>query len=266
MKISLLIVGFLVFGNLFGQQLKFKNNPIDTIIFASGSGGMRGRAYANYVIAYSTKDGKYLISDYFDFVEKPSGNRSSLIRKKKQYKSFIGKDVDIKLIEKLLVILEKLDNKPRFEDLELTMEEFQKLTDIKTVRRIAKKYYADYQFNLKYTSSENNLEFTDALQNKDTFNLYIRERFDTTWNKVATSNFEYSAIRIKSGSYKFGVSAESTFRQPWSTGSRKFINLKLSKLIAQIVPKNFREKRAFDLQPLIDDYITWFMRKRGYRL
>jgi hypothetical protein len=266
LKALYLIVSCLVFGNLFGQQLKFKNNTIDTITFASGTGGMRGGTYTNYVIAYSAKDKRYFISDYFDFVEKVSGNRKRLIKKKKQYKSFIGKDADIKLIEELLSVLEKLENKPRFEDLDLTTEEFKKLTDINAVRRIAKKYYADYQFNLRYTTNEKNLEFTNALQNKDTFNLYIKERFDTTRGKVETHNFDYSAIRIKAENFKFGISAESSFRQPWSTGSRKVVNLKLSKLMARIVPKNFGKEKVFDIQPLIDDYITWFMRKRGVRL
>lgn len=253
-------------GNLFGQQLKFKNNSIDTIIFASGTGGMRGGAYTNYVIAYSAKDKRYFISDYFDFVEKVSGSRSKLIKKKKQYKAYIGKDVNITLIEELLVILEKLENKPKFEDLDLTIGEFQKLTDINEVRKVARKYYADYQFNLKYTTREKNLDFINGLQSRDTFNIYIRERFDTTRGKVETHNFNYSAIRIKGDNFKFGISAENSFRQPWSTGSRKVVNLKLSKLMAQIVPKNFGTKELFDVQSIMVDYITWFMRKRGIRL
>ncbi len=253
-------------GNLFGQQLRFKNISIDTIVFASGTGGMRGGAFTNYVIAYSAKDSTYLISDYFDFVEKVSGNRKGLVKKKKQFKSFIGKDTDIKLIQELLEVLEKLDNKPKFEDLGLTMEEFQKLTDIKAVRKIARKYYVDFKFNLRYTTPEKNLEFVDALQNKDTFNLYIRTRFDTTFSKVETNNFDYAAIRIKSENFKFGISAENSFRQPWSTASRRVVSLKLSKLMAKIVPKNFRRKEAFDIQTIITDYITWFMRKRGIPL
>jgi hypothetical protein len=268
LKIILLIVSYLglVLGNLFGQQLKFKNNPVDTITFASGQGGMRGGKYTNYVIAYSKKDSTYFVSDYFDFGEKVSGNRKRLNKKKKQHKSFIGKDVDINLIKELLMTLEKLDNKPKFEDLGLTIEAFQKLTDIKTVRRIARKYYADYHFDLKYTTIEKNLEFINALQTKDTFNLYISARFDTLSRNVQTNNFDYSAIRIKSERFKFGISAENSFRQPWSTASRKVVNLKVSALMAQIVPKIFLRKEAFEAQTILNDYIKWFMRKRGIRL
>lgn len=253
-------------GNLFGQQLKFKNNDVDTITFASGAGGMRGGAYTNYVIVYSVKDSSYTIFDYFDYVEKVSGNRQRLIKKKKQYKSYIGKKIDIKLLEELIGVLEKLDNKPKFEDLGLSLAEFQKMADLNAAKKIAKKYYADYQFDLRYTTAEKNTDFVISLQNRDTFNLYIKTRFDTTWSRVETNSFDYSAIRIKSDEFKYGISAVNTFRQPWTTGNRKYVNLKVSRLMAQIVPKNFRRKDAFDIKTIVADYVEWFMRKRGYRL
>jgi hypothetical protein len=272
LKLLTLIVGLLLSNIVNGQQLKFRGFPVDTISIRSSSGGyqhggLKGRSdYFN--ITFDKKTNKYN-AEYKKNYSKTSSKPNATWEKVKQLNK--NKTVSNSSIEGLLNAFSTKNLKPTFENFGYNEKQFLSLTDGKHIRKVAKRYKRNWQFRRAYSSREENEIIFKGCQNLDTFSLFISSKFDTTHYILVTDYWDEMKVKITTNEKEFRFEGHypNTFKQPWydhSDTSKFFIpivNLNINRFLVEILPNKFYKRKTIELQSLTDNYIKWYLKRRG---
>jgi hypothetical protein len=277
MKGTFTIILLFCFSVLFGQQLKFNNENVDSIVIKSDVGAyqfddkgtFKGKqetiiiSYDKVLSQYVTKN-CYL--DNYEFETKTEINRV----KTKIKKPGIGKQIDSSQIMGLLNGLSQNKNTLSVINL-IDSIEFRNLVNEKRIRKVAKKYKIDWQFRMKYTTKTENQVFFKSCQSLDTLKIYLSERFDSAGYVMITdySNTINVIVSTTKKEYRFEGKYPNPLKQPWYNYSdttdllnSAILNLDINISLDNILPNDFLLRKSISKEALIDDYLVWYFERR----
>jgi hypothetical protein len=276
-KQLLIIIGLTISINASGQQLTYKGDFVDTLKIISNSSyyhfdtcGTTTEIYDEYILVFNKEKNNYILSPYqrteYKFTFKPDTS----FRKEKILKQ--GLVVDRLLITNLLKQLEISYIKPTFENIGMANKEFQKLTDKKHIIQVAKWHEADWHFKRAYSTKEQNELIFKGCQNIDTLNLYLSTAFDTSGYVMVTdvdSHFDV-IISTKKSNYRFEGKYPNPYKQPWynhsdkgSFASTSVLNFSINNALVSILPGSFTRLGTLKFEALTNEYIEWYLKRRG---
>ena len=207
---------------IFGQRLFFAGNAVDTLKINSNSSyyhfdtcGTSTGTKDEYVIVFENSTNQYVIDTYqrteYKVTFKPnnSSSKSKILAKRQKIKN--------DFLNNLLTELQTKSVPPNFNNIGLTVEMFNKLTDKKHIIKIAKSQDADWHFKKKYSTVDQNTLFFKNCQNVDTFNLFLKTVFDTTGYAMITDASDEFDIYISTNKTKFSFEGKypNPYKQPW---------------------------------------------------
>jgi hypothetical protein len=277
MKATFTIILSFCFSVLFGQQLKFNNENVDSIVIKADVGAYQFDDKGTFkgkqetiIITYDKVLSQYMIKNcYLDNYE--SETKSEIIRvKTKIKKTEIGKQIDSLQIMGLLKGLSQNKNTLSVINL-IDSIEFRDLVNEKRIRKVAKRYKIDWQFRMKYSTKAENEAFFKSCQSLDTLKIYLEERFDSTGYVMITdySNTINVIISTTKKDYCFEGKYPNPLKQPWYNHSdttdllnSAILNLDINISLDNILPKDFLLRRSISKEALIDDYLVWYFERR----
>lgn len=273
MKQFILFIALISSLSSIAQQLKYKDEDVDTIKIISNSSyfhfdscGTTTGIYDEYIIVFDKIKNNYILNPYQRTEYKYTFNPDTSIVKQKQLKQ--GLSIDKILIGELLNELEISYIKPTFENIGISKKEFLKLTNKKHFLQVANWYKVDWQFEKNYSSKEENKKIFNACQNIDTFNLYLDNEFDTSDYIVITDVDAHFEIIISTNKtdYRFEGKYPNTYKQPWylQTNDGDFkpiLNFSINQAIQKIVPTNFSNFKSLKIEELTNAYIKWYLKR-----
>lgn len=278
MRLLTPIAGLLLTSVVYGQQLKFRGLPVDTI-FINGSSGHfhfddKGTTTGRidiYIIAFDKTTNKYVVADYKIVSLKGTYKPNTSEQTVKHLSKDNGKVISNTNVDSLLTAFSSKYVKPTFENIGFDKQEFLSLTDEKHIRKVAKQYKQDWHFKMYYTTKEENNILFNGCQNIDTFNLFLSSKFDTTGYVMVTDVWDEMRVYIKTAGKEFGFEGKypNAFKQPWydhSDTSNVFagsiVNLNINRFLVAILPDKFYRRNTIELQSLTDNYIKWYLQRR----
>jgi len=279
MKALTFISGLLLTTVVYGQQLKFRGLPVDTI-FINGSSGYyhfdeKGTTTGRtdiYIIAFDMNASKYIVVDYKTVSMKGTFSPESSEKTVKHFNKEKGKSISNSSLDGLLTAFSSRYVKPTFENVGFDKQVFLSLTDEKHIRKVAKRYKQDWHFKMYYTTKEENRILFSGCQNIDTFNLFVNSKFDTTGYIMVTDVWDVMNVYIKTADNEFAFEGKypNAFKQPWydhSDNSKiiagSIVNLDINQFLVAILPDKFHGKNTIELQSLADNYIKWYLQRRN---
>lgn len=263
--------------SIFGQQLQFNGQLVDTIFIKShwsvyqfdNNGTTKGKADV-ISFTYNSNQNQYIIDQFYRDEYKRTFQPDTIKLMTKVYKSEIGKEIDFNKIEPLLTSLSSnISNQNLFTQVDTT--ELKELITKKQIRKVAKRYDIDWQFKKRYSSKEENKDFFKGCKSNDTLKLYLSERFDTSGYVIVTdySNTINIWISTNKAEYRFEGKYPNPVKQPWynhsdtsQTFGQAILNLKINQSLYDLLPKNFLLKETISNEALVNDYITWYFERR----
>jgi hypothetical protein len=279
MQFSTLIFGFLLTSVVSGQQLKFRGLPVDTI-FINGSSGHyhfddKGTTTGQsdiYRIAFDEATKNYVVTDYKTVSMKSTYKPDTSEQIVKYLTKDNGRIISNNIIDGLLTAFSSKYEQPIFENIGFDKQEFLWLTSEKHIRKVAKQYKQDSHFKIKYTTKQDNHILSKGCQNIDTFNLFVSSTFDTTGYVIITDVWNEITVYIKTTYKEFVFEGKypNAFKQPWYDHSdttngiaAPIINLNINRFLVAILPDRFHGRNTIELQSLTDNYIEWYLTRRG---
>jgi hypothetical protein len=261
---------------IFGQRLFFAGNAVDTLKINSNSSyyhfdtfGTSTGTKDEYVIVFENNTNQYVIDIYqrteYKVTFKPSNSTSKskiLARRQKIKNDFL---------KNLLTELQTKSVPPNFNNIGLTAEMFNKLTDKKHIIKIAKSQDADWHFKKKYSTGDQNTLFFKNCQNVDTFNLFLKTAFDTTEYVMMTDASDEFDIYISTNKTKFSFEGKypNPYKQPWydHTDKSKYLpsailNLSINSALVNILPDNFTSLWTIKIESLTNEYLMWYLKRK----
>jgi hypothetical protein len=260
-----------------GQQLTYMGDYVDTLKIISNSsfyhfddhGTTTGRL-DEYILVFNKEKNNYTLNPYKRTKYKHTIKPDASIRKEKILNQ--GKVVDRLLISNLLKQFEITYFKPTFDNIGISKEAFLKLTDKRHVIQVAKWRKADWCFKSAYSTKEQNEIIFKGCQNTDTLNLYLSSAFDTSGYVMITdvdSHFDVVVSTTKSN-YRFEGKYPNTYKQPWynhsdkgSVASSSILNFSINNALVNILPNRFLGLNTLKLEALTNEYIEWYLIRRG---
>lgn len=273
----LIIVGLAISISSTGQQLTYKGDIVDTVKIISNSSyyhfdscGTTSGIYEEYIIAYNKEKKNYILNPYqrteYKFTFKPE---TSLKKEKKLKK---GNVVDQLLISNLLEQFEISYRKPSFENIGISKDAFLKLTDKKHIIQVAKWHQSDWKFGKLYFTKEENEKIYRGCQSTDTFNLYLACSFDTAGYSMITDADDHFDVIFSTAQnkYRFEGKYPNSFKQPWYSylniegfPSASVLNFSINSALVEILPSNFSRVNTLKFEALTNEYIEWYLKRRG---
>ena len=277
MKNTLTIILFILSYSVFGQQLQFNGQLVDTIFIKShrsvyqfdDKGTTKGKADIISFV-YDSNQNQYVIDQFYRDEYKRTFKPDTIKLETKVYKSEIGKAIEIDRIESLLTSLStNARNRNLFAQVDTT--ELKVFINEKQIRKVAKWYDIAWQFKRKYSTKEQNEEFFTSCKSIDTLKIYLKERFDTSGYVMVTdySNTINIWISTNTTEYRFEGKYPNPVKQPWYNHSdtsltlgQPILNLKINQSLTELLPKDFLLKETISNEALVNDYITWYFERR----
>jgi len=277
MKIQLIILLTLLSTIIFGQQLKFKGELVDTIFIKShwsvyqfdDKGTTKGKANV-FSIVFDFKLNDYVINQYYQDEYVRTIRPDTIKIKTKDLNKGLKKNVAETKLEKLLNSLNK-NVEPKDLINQIDTVAFKEFVTAKQIKRIAKTHKIDWEFKRKYSTKEENLAFFKSCKSVDTLKLYFTERFDDVGYVVITdvSNTYNIIISTTNSEYQFEGKYPNPVKQPWYDHSDTsqnlpsiILNLNINKSLKKILPENFWQINTISDEMLFNDYITWYFKRR----
>lgn len=277
MKNTLTLILTLFVYSVFGQQLQFNGQLVDTIFIKShrsiyqfdNKGTTKGEADIISLI-FDSENKQYVIDQFCRDKYKGTFRPDTIKLKTKVYKSEIGKEIDVAKIKSLLTSLSTTDSNPNL----ISQVDKTKLKDLlteKQIRKVAKWYDIDWHFKRAYSTKKQNLEFFNGCKSMDTLKLYLTERFETSGYVMVTdySNTINIWISTNESEYRFEGKYPNPIKQPWyyhsntsQTFGQPILNLKINQSLSELLPKDFLLKETISNEALVNDYITWYFERR----
>lgn len=278
MRLLITLVSILLTTVVYGQQLKFRGLPVDTI-FINGTSGHyhfdnKGTTTGQndvYIIAFDKIANNYIVANHLKINFKSTYKPATTKRAIKHLNKDRGKVISHPKVDSLLAAFSTNYSKLTFESIGIDKQEFLSLTGEKHIRKVAKIYKEDWHFKMRYTTKERNDILFKGCQNIDTFNLYVATIFDTCGYIVVTDFWDEMHVHIKTASKEFGFEGKypNVFKQPWydhSDSSKDFagsiVNLKINSSLVAILPEKFYRRNTIELQSLMYNYIKWYLHRR----
>jgi hypothetical protein len=276
-KIIAIIIFLTVSINLFGQQLTFKGELMDTLKVISNrsyyhfdSCGTTTGVYDEYIIAYNKSVNKYFLSTYQRTEYKLTFKPDTSILEEKILKA--GKEIDRNLILNLLKEFEIAYIKPTFDNIGISKKKFLKLTNKKHVKKVAKWYEQEWHFKRTYSTKEEIEELFAGFQKPDTFNLYLETVYDTSSGYIIVADVDDHfgvIISTSKNKYQFEGKYPNPYKQPWYNytnsfrfDSKSIINFSINRALLELLPKKFSGVSTLKVEALIIDYIQWYLQRR----
>jgi hypothetical protein len=276
-KQLIFIFGLTIYISVSGQQLTYKGDLVDTIKITSNSSyyhfddqGTTTGSYYEYILVFNNKNEKYILNPYRKTEYKITFKPDTLIKKERILKQ--GIEVDRILISNLLHQFEINYIKPTFDNIGMTNDDFQKLTDKKHIIQVAKWHKTDWHFKKAYSTKEENEIIFKGCQNIDTFNLYLSTAFDTTEYVIVTDINDHFEVIIKTtqSNYRFEGKFPNSYKQPWYNLSDKYnftsssiLNFSINSSLVAMLPENFSRLGTLKFEALTNEYIEWYLKRRG---
>lgn len=260
-----------------GQQLTFKGDFVDTVKIISNSSyyhfdtcGTTTGVYDEYILVFSKEKNNYILNPYQRTKYKITFKPDTSFTKKKVLKQ--GNEVERLLVSELLKQFEINYLKPTFEKIGITNEDFLILTDKKHIIQVAKWHKVEWRFKKSYSTKEQNETLFKGCQNIDTFNLYLSTEFDRSAYVIVTDIDDHFDVIIstKKTNFKFEGKYPNSYRQPWYLHSNEsdftstsILNFSINKALVDILPNNFSKLNTLKVEALINEYIEWYLKRRG---
>lgn len=274
---QIITIIFLFFTTIiFGQRLLFAGNNVDTLKINSNSSyyhfdtcGTSTGTEDEYIIVFENNTNQYVIESYqrteYKVTFKPGNSTSKTkILSKRQ-------NINNDFIKNLLTELQTKSKAPNFNNIGLTAEIFNKLTDTKHIIKIAKSQDADWHFKREYSTNEQNTLFFKSCQNVDTFNLFLKTAFDTIGYAMITDVSDEINIYISSDKTKFRFEGKypNPYYQPWYDHTDKnkhlpsaILNLSINNALVNILPYNFASLWSKKIEALTNEYLLWYLKRK----
>ena len=260
-----------------GQPLIYKGDFVDTVQIISNSSyyhfdsrGTTTGIYDEYTMIFNKDKNNYILDPYQRTKYKITHRPDTSFTKTRRLKQ--GDLMDRLLLAELLKQLEISHKKPTFDKTGMTNEEFLKLTDKKYILKVAKWHKKDRYFTKAYSTKEQNEAVFKGCQNIDTLNLYLATAFDTS-GYVVVSDVDNSCeiiISTISADYRFEGKYPNPFKQPWYNHSdpghsipTNVLNFSINSALIAILPSNFSGRETLKFEALTNEYIIWYLKRRG---
>ena len=277
MKNTLTLILTILSYSVFGQQVQFKGQSVDTIFIKSHisvyqfDDNKTSKGKADVIsITFDHNDNQYVIDRFYRDEYKRTFRPDTIKLETKVYKSQIGKSVDSTKIEILLTSLSSsVKNQNLFAQVD-TVKIKNYLTK-KQIRKVAKWYDIDWYFKGRYSTNEQNIEFFKGCKSIDTLKIYLTERFDTSGYPMITdySNTINIWISTNQSGFRYEGKYPNPIKQPWydhSDTSKVFgqpvLNLKINQALVNLLPDDFLLKETISDEALVNDYVTWYFERR----
>ena len=259
------------------QAPLFKGNFVDTIKIAStfsvyqfDDKGTTIGTHEEYVIVFDKAQNKFIFDSHERTNCTITFKPDSITTRNTVFKERDG--IDDLEIEELLRQCELWNAKPSLDQIGISTKDFMKCTNSRHIKRVGRRVGENWMFRRRYSIKKENKKLFRACQNIDTLNLYLSTTFDLNVFTVVTDFDDDFTITISTTreDYSFQGKFPNAYRQPWymyvgkeNTHSASILNFGINKAVLKILPKDF--SREFTLKPeiLIDDYIQWYLRRRG---
>lgn len=277
MKQILILIGLTISLSVTGQQLTYKGGFVDTVKIISNSSyfhfdtfGTTTGIYDEYILVFNKEKNNYILNPYQRTKYKITFKPDTSFTKKKVLKQ--GILVEQSLVSELLKQFEINYLKPTFEQIGMTNEGFLKLTDKKHIIQVAKWNKEDWHFKKSYSTRDQNETIFKGCQNIDTFNFYLATAFDTSGYVMVTDVDDHFDVIISTtkGNYRFEGKYPNSFKQPWynhsdkgSFASTSVLNFSINSALVAILPGKFSRLETLKFEALINEYIEWYLKRRG---
>jgi hypothetical protein len=280
MKIILSVILTILSCTLFGQQLRFNNELVDTIFIQShessyqfdDQGATKGKADV-ISITFDLARNQYVIDQCYRDEYIRTTRPDTIKVDTRNYKVKIGRSINTKEIEALFTSLStRIDQQALFEQIDTT--ELKKHLTEKQIRRVAKWYEVDWKFRRRYSTKEENSAFFESCKSLDTLKTYLIERFDTSGYAIISDYSSTINIRIstRQTEYRFEGKYPNPVKQPWYNHTDTYqlfgqavLNLNINQSLRKLLPKGFLLKETISTVALVDDYIVWYLERRGMK-
>jgi hypothetical protein len=277
MKNTLTLILTILSYSVFGQQLQFNGQLVDTIFIKShrsvyqfdDKGTTKGIADI-ISFTFDSNQNQYVIHQFYRDEYRRTFEPDTITLETNVYKSEIGKETDFGKIESLLTALStNVSNRNLFTQVDTT--ELKVFITEKQIRKVAKWNDIAWQFKRRYSTKEQNDEFFNSCKSMDTLKIYLKERFDTSGYVIVTdySNTINIWISTSTAEYRFEGKYPNPVKQPWYNHSdtsltleEPILNLKINQSLSELLPKNFLLKETISNEALVNDYITWYFERR----
>jgi hypothetical protein len=272
---TLLLFSIFFCSDLVAQTLNFNNEPVDAIeisahISARQANGKTSGKQDFYSILFNEQTKSYQLSvykktKYIVTFQPPS--RVTKIRILSKSK-ILNRD----LLSDLLQSFEVGTMAPNSENCVISKNQFDALTSRKSILNIIKtKKLKKHLSPIKLNNAEI-AQIATTAQNLDTFDLYLSTRFanPTFANPVGTDNSLEVIIKTKFGEYQYQASFINPYKQPWivllstKQASMTILNFNIHRALAAILPESFLLCDSLLPEALIEDYVFWCMKRRGF--
>ncbi len=277
MKNTLTLILTILSYSVFGQQLQFNEQLVDTIFIKSHrsvyqfdeKGTTKGKADI-ISFTYDINQNQYVIDQFYRDQYERTIRPDTIKLESKVYKSEIDKEIDVDKIKSLLTSLSTtVSNRNLFTQVD-TIELKGFLTE-KQIRKVAKWDDIDWKFKRRYSTKEENKEFFKGCKSMDTLKIYLSKRFDSSGYVMVTdySNTINIWISTNKAEYRFEGKYPNPVKQPWynhsdtsQTFGQPILNLKINQSLSELLPKDFLLKETISNEALVNDYITWYFERR----
>jgi hypothetical protein len=276
-KSLIIFIGLIISISVSGQQLTYKGELVDTIKIISNSSyyhfddkGTTTGVYDEYIIVYDKQKSNYIINPYRRTEYKITFKPDTSSRKEKVLKQ--GEMINRLLISNLLKQFEVSYIKPAFDNIGMTNEKFLNLTDKKHIVQVAKWHKQDWHFKKSYSTREQNEAIFKGCQNIDTLNMYLATAFDTSGYVVITDVDQHFDVVIVTteAKYRFEGKYPNSFKQPWYNHStndmlntNSVLNFSINSALVAILPDKFSRLETLKFGALTNEYIEWYLKRRG---
>lgn len=277
MKKTLTLILTILSCTVFGQQLQFNGQLVDTIFIKShrsaylfdDKGTTKGKEDI-ISITFDNDQKQYVIERIYRDEYKRTFQPDTIKLDTKVYKSDINKVTDNDKIKSLLKSLSTTVSNPNLFTQVDTVELKDLITE-KQIRKVAKRYNIDWYFKRRYSSKEENKKFFKGCKSMDTLKIYLSERFDTSGYVIVTdySNTINIWISTNKTEYRFEGKYPNPIKQPWynhsdtsQTFGQPILNLKINQSLSELLPKDFLLKETISNEALVYDYINWYFERR----
>ncbi len=277
MKNTLTLILTILSFSVFGQQMQFHGQLVDTILIKSqrsvyqfdNNGTTRGKA--DFIsLTFDHDKSQYLIDRFYRDEYKRTFQPDTIKLETKVFKSKIGKEIKFDKIESLLTSLStNSSSKNLFTQVDTA--ELKGLLTEKQIRKVAKWYDIDWEFKKRFSTKEENNAFFKGCKSMDTLKIYLSERFNTLGNVKVTdySNTINIWISTNKTRYRFEGKYPNPLKQPWynrcdtaQTFELAILNLDINQSLHALLPKDFFLKETISNEALVNDYITWYFERR----
>lgn len=287
MKKLYIILGVLIIPfTSFGQKLSYQNEPIESIIIQSTLGKTKflkggfifkgGQNYKNtkdeYIISFDDKSKKYKLKIYRRTKSKSryrKGGEWTEIKETQIIRR--NKNIDNELVSNLIDELSVKYRKTSFSKIDLSLDDFHKLTEKGKIEKVAKKNELTWKLKKHYSTEKMNETFFEKIRDTIQLNRFLNELSEKEDAFITTDAIDEIKIEIitTNNTYAFEGEDYYPYRQPWflvddNNNYKPVFNFEINTFLVELLPKNFLLISSIKESALINGYIKWALEEKEY--